>query len=101
MDRQVQELIDQDVIFKLPAKYAVVLHNDDITTMEFVVEILVQIFHKPVQEAASLMMDVHINGQAVVGIYCFDIATTKKAQVDLLSAERQFPLKLTIREVSE
>ena len=99
MDRRTQELVEQDTVLKEPAKFAVILHNDDVTTMDFVVEILVQIFHKAVQEAAALMMDVHENGQAVAGIYCYDIAATKKAQTDLLAAKNKFPLKLTIREV--
>ena len=100
MDRQTQELIEQDVLIKEPSKFAVILHNDDITTMEFVVDVLVHVFHKSVQEAAALMMDVHENGQAIAGVYCFDIAATKKGQVDQLAAEKNFPLKLTIREVT-
>jgi len=100
MNRQTQELIEQDVIINEPAKFAVILHNDDITTMEFVVEILVHVFHKTVQEAAALMMDVHENGQAIAGVYSYDIAATKKGQTDQLAAEKKFPLKLTIREVT-
>ena len=100
MERQTQELIDPKIIIKEPSKFAVILHNDNVTTMDFVVEVLVQIFHKPVPEAAALMIDVHENGQAIAGIYNFDIAATKKAQTDQRAAEKGFPLKLTIREVS-
>ena len=100
MERKTQDLIELSNVLQEPAKFAVMLHNDDVTTMDFVVEILVQIFHKSVQEAAALMLDVHENGQAIAGIYSFDIAATKKSQVDILAAEKGFPLKLTIREVS-
>ena len=99
MNPQTVTLAGQDTRLKAPSMYAVIIHNDDITTMDFVVEVLVQVFQKPVQEAAALMMDVHEKGQGVAGIYVFDIAATKKSQADQRSTERGFPLKLTIREV--
>jgi len=82
-----------------PHMYAVIIHNDEITTMDFVVEVLVQIFQKTPPEAASLMMDVHEQGSGTAGVYVFDIACTKKFQADRLASEKGFPLKLTIREV--
>jgi ATP-dependent Clp protease adaptor protein ClpS len=78
--------------------YAVIIHNDEITTMDFVTEVLTQVFHKTLVSAASLMMEVHEMGHGVAGVYVFDIAVTKKSQADLMAAERGFPLKLTIRE---
>jgi len=92
--------IDDDVIIKEPGKYAVLLHNDEVTTMDFVVEVLINVFNKTIPEAENLMMDVHEKGQGIAGVYTFDIANTKKRQVDIMSAEKGFPLKLTIREVS-
>jgi len=91
----------QDTILQAPNMFAVLIHNDDITTMDFVVDVLVQIFQKPPQEAAALMMDVHEKGAGIAGVYVFDIACTKKFQADRLAAEKGFPLKLTIREVAQ
>jgi ATP-dependent Clp protease adaptor protein ClpS len=83
-----------------PSMYAVTLYNDDITTMEFVVELLMKIFHKQPEEAASLMMSVHENGKGVAGVYTYDIAVTKKNHADLMSAEQGFPLKISVTETS-
>lgn len=94
-----QDLIEYDVDLRAPSMYAVVIHNDDITTMDFVTEVLMHIFHKTPPAAAMLMMEVHELGHGVAGVYVFDIAVTKKSQADRLAAERGFPLKLTIKEV--
>ncbi|MCL2455932.1 MAG: ATP-dependent Clp protease adaptor ClpS [Defluviitaleaceae bacterium] len=93
-----QELLEHDVALREPKLYAVIIHNDDITTMDFVTEILVNVFQKTPHAAAMLMMEVHECGHGVAGVFVFDIAVTKKAQADLLAMERGFPLKLTIRE---
>jgi len=81
---------------KEPDMYKVVLHNDDYTTKEFVVEVLQAVFQKPAIEATKIMMDVHKKGRGVVGVYTWDIAQTKVAQVHLLAKEQEFPLKCTI-----
>ena len=81
---------------KVPRLYAVTLYNDDITTMDFVVELLVKIFHKSTVEASSVMMQVHQMGKGVAGIYTYDIAITKKMQADRMAAEKGFPLRLTV-----
>lgn len=79
-----------------PQRFKVVIHNDDFTTMDFVVMILVTIFFKSTTEAEKLMLDVHNKGQAVVGIYSFDIATSKVAKATRLARDNGFPLRLTI-----
>lgn len=79
-----------------PQRFKVVIHNDDFTTMDFVVMILVTIFFKTTTEAEKLMLDVHNKGQAVVGIYSFDIATSKVAKATRLARDNGFPLRLTI-----
>ena len=94
-----QDLLEHDTKLRTPSLYSVIIHNDDITTMDFVTEILTQVFHKTPVAAAQLMMEVHELGHGVAGVYVFDIAVTKKSQADLRAAERGFPLKLTIREV--
>ena len=81
---------------KEPDMYKVVLHNDDYTTKEFVVEVLQTVFQKPAIEATKIMMDVHKKGRGVGGVYTWDIAQTKVAQVHRLAKEQEFPLKCTI-----
>lgn len=101
MNNHSQDLLEHDVDLRTPSMYEVIIHNDDITTMDFVTEVLTQIFHKTPPAAAALMMEVHELGHGVAGVYVFDIAVTKKSHADLLAAERGFPLKLTIREVAQ
>ncbi len=79
-----------------PAMWRVILLNDDYTPRDFVVEILVSIFHKPPVEATKIMLDVHNKGKGMVGLYAYDIARTKVSQVTALARERQFPLKTTM-----
>jgi ATP-dependent Clp protease adaptor protein ClpS len=78
---------------KEPDMWKVVLLNDDYTPRDFVVEILVSIFHKQPIEATKIMLDVHKKGKGMVGIYTFDIGRTKVAQVTQVAREREFPLK--------
>ncbi|HCL57308.1 MAG TPA: hypothetical protein DHW82_09920, partial [Spirochaetia bacterium] len=74
-------LTDQDEKFEEPKLYQVILHNDDYTTMEFVIEVLIRVFQKSFSEAEVLMRDVHIKGKGIAGVYPFDIAATKTYQV--------------------
>ena len=83
---------------KIPKMYHVILNNDDYTSMEFVVEVLVKIFHKNATEATIIMMDVHEKGKGVVGVYTYDIAMTKSIQVEEMATEREFPLRVSIEE---
>ena len=76
--------------------YAVTLYNDDVTTMDFVVELLVKVFHKTSADASAIMMQVHQIGKGVAGIYTYDIAVTKKMQADRMAAEKGFPLRLSV-----
>ncbi|MBR4724444.1 MAG: ATP-dependent Clp protease adaptor ClpS [Lachnospiraceae bacterium] len=83
---------------KEPRQYCVVMLNDDFTSMDFVVKVLVDIFHKDPATAEQLMMTVHKNGRAVVGIYPYDVAATKvNAALDRAKAEG-FPFRMTIEE---
>ena len=100
MDRQTEVDIRRDVKLKKPSDFAVIIWNDDITTMEFVVSVLTKVFHKKPQEAAALMMEVHENGSGTAGVYTYDIAVSKKARTDAMAAEKNFPLKLTLREIN-
>ncbi|MBI9100215.1 MAG: ATP-dependent Clp protease adapter ClpS [Spirochaetaceae bacterium] len=96
-DGQIKEKVREEV--KEPEMYRVILLNDDYTTTDFVVEILVSIFHKPPIEAAKIMMDVHKKGRGIVGLYTYDIAATKIAQVHMLAKEREYPLKCIMERV--
>jgi ATP-dependent Clp protease adaptor protein ClpS len=84
--------------FKKPEMFKVVLHNDDYTTMEFVIEVLQSVFNKAPQDAFRIMMQVHIGGQGVCGAYPFEVAETKVATVHDMAHERGFPLRATLEE---
>lgn len=86
------------VKIKKPKNYKVIMHNDDYTTMEFVIEILVKIFNKSVIEAEKIMLDVHKKGRGVAGIYSYDIAITKVATAMSMAKSEGFPFKLTTEE---
>lgn len=81
-----------------PKMYRVVLHNDHYTTMDFVVEILVKIFHMPTARAVQVMLDVHKKGVGQCGVYTLDIAVTKVSQVHQMAKAREFPLKCSYEE---
>ena len=90
--------IKEETEIREPKMYRVILHNDHYTTMEFVVEILVKIFHKPAQEATRIMLDVHRRGSGHCGVYSLDIARTKVYQVHALARQYDFPLRCSVEE---
>ena len=81
---------------KRPPRFLVLLHNDDYTTMEFVVQVLQTIFQKPAAESVEIMMRVHQEGTGQAGVYTADVAETKIRAVDALAREFEFPLKCTM-----
>jgi len=81
---------------KEPEKYKVILLNDHYTTMEFVVEILMVIFHKNIIDANMIMLDVHRKGKGIVGVYTWDIAATKTEQVHSAARANEFPLRCVV-----
>jgi ATP-dependent Clp protease adaptor protein ClpS len=92
-DEQSGVLTRSDEEFKEPEEYRVLLLNDDYTTMEFVVTVLMTVFHKSLPEATRIMLDVHKKGRGTVGTYSYDIAATKINQVHELARQNGFPLK--------
>lgn len=83
---------------KEPKKYKVVMYNDDFTSMEFVVYVLVNIFNKSNEDAVKIMLDVHKSGKAIVGIYSYDIAKTKVESTIALAREEGYPFRLKVEE---
>lgn len=81
-----------------PKRYRVLLHNDDYTTMDFVVKVLTEIFRKTEAEATQIMLHVHNKGVGVCGVYTFEVAETKVALVHKLARQSGFPLKCTMEE---
>jgi ATP-dependent Clp protease adaptor protein ClpS len=83
---------------KYPKKYKVLLLNDDYTSMEFVVDILMSIFHKNFSEAETIMLEVHKNDKGLCGIYTHEIAETKVMQVHKKARDNGFPLRAEMEE---
>jgi ATP-dependent Clp protease adaptor protein ClpS len=81
---------------RLPDLYKVLLHNDDYTTQEFVDFVLVNIFNHDAETAHRIMLNVHMRGVGVAGIYPWEIAETKAARATSLAREQEYPLLITI-----
>jgi ATP-dependent Clp protease adaptor protein ClpS len=89
------EVIER-VTMQPPRMWNVILHNDDKTTMEFVVLVLMQIFHKSFDQASEIMMNIHENGKGVAGTYSNEVATQKKDETVTAARTNGFPLKVDI-----
>jgi ATP-dependent Clp protease adaptor protein ClpS len=87
-----------DVRQEFPPMYRVILHNDDYTTMEFVVEILVTVFGKSLEKASLIMLNIHNQGKGICGSYTREVAETKVNTVHHLAREQGFPLKCTMEK---
>ena len=94
-DSEIEEGVGSqtDLDVEEPPMYKVMLLNDDYTTMEFVVEVLVYVFQKSAEQATQIMLNVHRSGVGVCGIYPLEIAETKVDTVLILARENGFPLK--------
>ena len=92
-------VVERDSDTEEPGRFAVVLHNDNYTTMEFVIEVLQRFFHKSQDEASKIMLKVHNEGRGVAGIYHLEIAETKCAQVNDYAKTKGFPLKASVEPV--
>ena len=86
---------------KRPRKWKVLLHNDDFTTMDFVVHILMTHFHKSPPEATHVMLQVHHKGVGVAGVYSKDVAETKVAEVTAEAREHEMPLRLEAKPAED
>ena len=97
---QTNELVIEELSEKLkqPSLYRVLLINDDYTPMEFVVEVLVNVFVMDKSSATRVMLDVHTKGKGICGIYSYEIAETRVAQVTKMAKEYQHPLLCLMEE---
>lgn len=98
MENGVVTVNKERVKVKKPKHYKVIMHNDDFTTMEFVVNILMTVFKKDINTSNKIMMDVHKIGRGIVGVYPYDIAATKVAIALGMAKEEGFPFNITIEE---
>lgn len=87
-----------ELLVKEPEQYKVLLLNDDYTPMDFVIKVLMSIFHKNYNEAEQIMLYVQKNARGVCGIYTYEVAETKVMQVGKLAREHGYPLKATMEE---
>lgn len=90
--------VDRRVHLEEPKMYRVTLLNDHYSTMDFVVEVLMEVFRKSETEATRIMLEVHRKGAGVCGVYTRDIASTKVSQVHQLAKQREFPLRASMEE---
>ena len=81
-----------------PPMYQVLLHNDDYTSMEFVIEILMAVFNRSMEDATRIMLNVHRKGVGICGVYPYEIAETKVGIVEALAKTNDFPLKCSMEK---
>ena len=98
MSNEIEIELEDDIDLQEPKKYKVFLLNDDFSTMDFVIDVLVRVFRKSVDEASVIMLNIHNNGKDICGIYAYEIAATKVAQVKSMAREKGFPLKAIMEE---
>ena len=84
------------VVVERPKMYKVLMHNDDYTSMEFVIHVLQKFFNKNYDEAHAIMLKIHNDGAGICGIFTFEVAETKSHQVNKYSKNKGHPLKSTI-----
>lgn len=97
-ERDFDVLTESETKLKKPPLYKVLLHNDDYTTMEFVVYVLRTVFHKSEGESFTIMLKVHNEGVGVAGVYTYEIAQMKAEKAMNLARASEFPLLCTIEE---
>lgn len=98
MGTNIEHALSEEIEIKFPKRYKVLILNDDYTSMEFVIDILMNVFHKTFEQAEAIMLDVHKKDKGVCGIYTYEIAETKVLTVHKRAKESGFPLKCIIEE---
>lgn len=96
-DKQGELMVaEPQTLTKRPPFFKVVLLNDDYTPMEFVVQVLKEIFHKSQEEAVSIMLEVHHKGAGMCGVFTRDVAETKAEAVGAVAKQHQYPLQCVV-----
>lgn len=98
MSNEIEIELNDSLDFEEPKKYKVFLLNDDYSTMDFVIEVLIKVFRKSLDEASVVMLNIHNNGRELCGVYTYEIANTKIAQVKSMARQKGFPLKAIMEE---
>ncbi len=96
--QQSQSNVRERVDLREPHRWQVIFWNDDFTTMDFVVMILTEVFHKSEKESEAIMLEVHKKGSAIVGAYSYDIAISRTERATEMARKEGFPLKITYRK---
>ncbi|RBQ25760.1 MULTISPECIES: ATP-dependent Clp protease adapter ClpS [Arcobacteraceae] len=98
MSNEIEVELSDEIEIQEPKKYNVFLLNDDYSTMDFVIDVLIKVFRKNLNEAEAIMLSVHNNGKGLCGVYTYEIASTKVAQVKTMARDKGFPLKAVMEE---
>ena len=98
MATQTNHELDEELALKHPKKYKVFILNDDYTSMDFVVDVLMSIFHRTYEQAEQIMLDIHKKERGLCGVYTHEIAETKVMQVRRKAKDNGFPLKAIMEE---
>lgn len=98
MTTDIQERVEEELEITMPKMWHVIFHNDNKTTMEFVIFLLLQIFHKSIDEATKIMEDVHTKNAASVGLFTHEVAESKMNACVNTSRQNGYPLQVTIEE---
>ena len=98
IDEGTEVLTETETKLDKPKLFKVILHNDDFTTMEFVVFVLQYVFNRSESEAFSIMLRVHNDGMGVAGIYPYEVATMKSEKTTNLARAREYPLLCSVEE---
>jgi|SRR6056300_1198109 len=84
---------------QFPSRYQVIIHNDEFTPMEFVIQLLIEIFNKNIEEAKDITMTIHTEGQCEAGVYSFEIAEQKVNECAVICSYHGHPLKVTMEKI--
>lgn len=93
-----QNETEEIIEFREPHLYKVLLLNDDYSSMDFVIKVLMQIFHHSYEKAMDIMLKVHEQGKGLCGVYTYEVAETKVAHVRKMAKEEKFPLRAVMEE---
>ena len=97
--RQLRPEVDSQQEARQPPMFKVLMHNDDYTSMEFVVETLIEVFHKSPTDANRIMLHIHFKGHGVCGIYPYEVAETKVSKVHAMARSSGYPLRCSLDRV--